>query len=43
MKPAEIRAEIKDILDQFSEEQVKNVLRLVELTLTYLRISKVNL
>ena len=43
MKPAEIREEIKDILDRFTEAQVKDVLRLVELTLDYLRISKANL
>lgn len=38
MNPVEIRQEIKRILDTYTEEQVKDIFRLVELTLEYNRI-----
>ena len=38
MNPQDIREEIRSILDRYTEEQVVDVLRLVELTIAYNRI-----
>lgn len=40
MTPAEIRTEIKKILDKFTEEQAHDALLLIELAFAYLKCIK---